>query len=350
MKVPIQNVFYLFCYAWNRLPEARAIDVSGVESPELPDLIASVLIQGTNHLLRRGVDRGYLETVEATRTLRGRIDLNSTIKQGLLLKAEANCRFDDLSSNVLHNRIVRTTIHNVAAADTLNSDLRAALKALDRRLSGIQLIQLNRTLFSRVQLHANNAFYGFLLRLCELAFGLMLADPSVPGRYKFVQALDDDILMQKVFEDFVRNFYRFEQKTFRVLPRTMDWQATAVVAAHLQYLPSMVMDTVLRSRSRTIVIDTKYYKDALQTFRGARTVHSENLYQLLSYLANVEARDTDLPKPEGILLYPVGEVAIDLTYEILGRPVRVYTLNLAQPWQLIRTDLLNLIGEAHPAA
>ena len=61
-SIPIENVYYLFCYAWDRFPEGKAIGVGTVDSPQICDLFASVLIRGVNRLMRRGLDRGYTET------------------------------------------------------------------------------------------------------------------------------------------------------------------------------------------------------------------------------------------------------------------------------------------------
>ena len=41
-----------------------------------------------------------------------------------------------------------------------------------------------------------------------------------------------------------------------------------------------------------------------------------------------------------MLVYPVGERQVDLSYTIDGYPVRIYTLNLAQPWFQIEKDCL----------
>ena len=62
--IPIQNIYYMLLYAWNRLPEGSNIDVSGVPSPDLPNLLAKVLLEGTRDVLRRGLDRGYIEKAE----------------------------------------------------------------------------------------------------------------------------------------------------------------------------------------------------------------------------------------------------------------------------------------------
>ena len=72
----------------------------------------------------------------------------------------------------------------------------------------------------------------------------------------------------------------------------------------------MEADVILESPDRRMIMDTKFYKDALARGRGVGTgkLLSGNLYQLLAYLRNREATRPAGPKHEGILLYPkVGE-------------------------------------------
>ena len=111
-RIPIQNIYYMLLYAWNCLPEGSNIDVSGTLSPELPNLLAKVLLEGTRHVLRRGLDRGYIEKDEDLNRPRGRIQLSDTMKRGLLSRAMVACSTDDLSHNVLQNRILKSTLEN----------------------------------------------------------------------------------------------------------------------------------------------------------------------------------------------------------------------------------------------
>jgi 5-methylcytosine-specific restriction enzyme subunit McrC len=67
----------------------------------------------------------------------------------------------------------------------------------------------------------------------------------------------------------------------------------------------MKTDITLRSGSKTIVIDAKYYKDALQEHYGTKKARSGNLYQLLAYL-RAEVAAQGAPQPEGILIYLSG--------------------------------------------
>src|SRR5438046_1597339 len=101
MSIPIANIYYMLCYAWNKLDEREIINVSGRESTELVDLFARVLISGTNHILKDGLDRGYQPFSEETNCLRGRIDFGVSVKRLLFQQAKAFCHFDELSHDVL---------------------------------------------------------------------------------------------------------------------------------------------------------------------------------------------------------------------------------------------------------
>ena len=60
MEIPIQNIYYLLCYAWDKLEEKELVDVDPAGMTELVDLFARVLSAGTNHVLKRGFDRNYV--------------------------------------------------------------------------------------------------------------------------------------------------------------------------------------------------------------------------------------------------------------------------------------------------
>ena len=147
--------------------------------------------------------------------------------------------------------------------------------------------------------------------------------------------------MEDVFEKFIRGFDRLEQTDFPSVGSVyLHWNATSEAAEDMDFLPSMKTDVTLRSESRMIVIDAKYYKDALQTHREKRTGHSGNLYQLMAYLRNVE-RHWRGRAPEGILLYPVAASRADLRYTIDGYPPPGARLRHIEPgmtsgWPVIR--------------
>jgi 5-methylcytosine-specific restriction enzyme subunit McrC len=123
----------------------------------------------------------------------------------------------------------------------------------------------------RVQLSRNNGHYDLVLKICELVMSAFLPEEGGKGT-KFSDVLDDELWMSAVFETFVRNFFQAEQKEFSVRNRTLVWDAKALDPAHDQYMPEMWTDITLRSRSRTIVIDTKYYKETLRQHIGQKRI------------------------------------------------------------------------------
>jgi 5-methylcytosine-specific restriction enzyme subunit McrC len=150
--------------------------------------------------------------------------------------------------------------------------------------------------------------------------------------------------MARVFEEFVRNFYRTEQKNYFVQPLTIAWDAVRLAPIGAGRLPDMRVDVFLRSSERRIIIDTKYYSEALQSYHGSKSFQSGNLYQLFSYLKNAAGTDGAFAKAEGILLYPCTGVSLDESFTIQDHQVRLATVDLNQPWQQIGKRLLGLLG------
>jgi 5-methylcytosine-specific restriction enzyme subunit McrC len=216
------------------------------------------------------------------------------------------------------------------------------LNALARRMQDVSDIRLKRSDFTRIQLQRNNAYYSFLMKVAELAFDYLLPDPQGEGLV-FHDVLRDERKMARVFEDFVRNFYRVEQQRYSVQPLTIAWDAIRLGPVGAGRLPDMRVDVFLRSSERRIIIDTKYYSEALQSYRGSESFHSGNLYQIFSYLKNAVKADHDADF-EGMLLYPCTGVSLDEYFVIQSHPVRVATVDLNQPWQLIGKRLLSLVG------
>src|SRR5258708_28031330 len=68
------------------------------------------------------------------------------------------------------------------------------------------------------------------------------------------------------------------------------------------------------------------------------------IYQLRAYLRGSNHKVTAGEPIEGTLVYPVGEHRVDISYKIDGYPVRIYTLNLGQPWCGIESDLLAFVA------
>ena len=339
-EIPIQNVYYLLCYAWGHMREGEIVEAGATGRTKLANLFAQVLVNGTRRVLRQGLDRGYVTRSEDMSRLRGRVELSTSIQRALLPRAQAHCRYGTLSQDVIHNRILKSTMRHLARTEELDGDLRDGLTRLVRRFRNVRDVPLRRSLFRRVQLHSNNAFYRFLMNVCALVEQNLVVEEGGEGR-RFRDFRKDDAQMGALFERFVRRFYEHEQNRYRVSAPHIRWDLDSPAPSHL---PSMQTDVVLQSNGRTIIIDTKYYARTLQSHHGTQSYHSANLYQLFAYLKNAEAKSSAFEEAEGLLLYPTVAISLDEAFRVQGHEVRLRTLNLAQDWVGISNDLLAFAG------
>ena len=345
--IPIKNIYHMLCYAWNVLEQAELIDVDIADNSNPIDLLAAILVNGANHLLRRGIGQQYSEQEEVISTLRGRVDMANSERRLLLRQGKAICHFDELSPDFLANQIIKATFVRLYRLADLDKDLRHQSGALLKRLSDVQDIRLNRQVFKRVQVQGNNRFYRFLLNVCELIYGECLLDEN-SGHYRFRDFNRDDGPMAKVYEKFIYNFYDKTQKEYRVSSERIKWDAVSVDDPELSLLPSMLTDISLRSKQRTLIIDAKYYRKTLTSFHGSKTFHSSNLYQINAYLDNLAVNGGNDAVAEGMLLYPVTEEVVSASYSVGSKTIRVESLDLAQDWQGIENDLRELLNKKVP--
>jgi 5-methylcytosine-specific restriction enzyme subunit McrC len=212
-------------------------------------------------------------------------------------------------------------------------------------LSEIRSIPLTARDFGRVQLHGNNAAYGFLLRVCALAYEALLPE-SDTGRFRFRDVQSDPREMGLIFQDFVRNFFRLEQHQFVVKGERIRWIVDDSHGVGHNLLPRMNTDTSLVDGKRTIIVECKWTPTTFQVSHGKKTIHSDHLYQLHAYMSQHDRAQLHAGTVEGLLLYPLVDEAVDVALGLKGQWIRIRTIDLATSWSDIRTQLLELLRPA----
>ncbi|UOQ97885.1 hypothetical protein MUN81_21985 [Hymenobacter sp. 5317J-9] len=344
--IPLPTLYYFLCYAWNRLPEPAVLQATEAAAFQRPwGLLAQVLLHGTRRLLKQGLPRTFEEQEAELTSLRGRIELAPSLGRGLLARGRALCTFDELEATSPLLRLLALTLGKLATAADLPLALRRELSQLRHRLPGPTAAkaepQPTAATFRELRRQRLDGQQAFLLHVCELVWLTALPEPTTGGRSRFADFRRDEGLMARLFEQFTRNFFRREQRRYRVYAETIAWQAEASQPDDLNLLPTMLTDTTLDAPDRKIILDTKYYAAALRPRYDRQRLIAPHLYQLYAYLQNQQ------PAPgqalEGMLLYPAAAQAVDVRYTLGGHPVRVVTLNLHQPWPGIAADLLRLV-------
>jgi len=345
--IPIGNIYFMLSYAWSRLEQAELVDVSTEQIDTLPDLLASVLARGVQRCLKDGLDRGYREQLEESAFVRGRLDVETSVRRFLLRQGRAACHVDDLTSDILVNQILKTTMLQLTGSRSLSSELRHQLAILARRMPNVKRIRLNRRDFDRVQLHSNNSFYRFLIDVCRLIHDDLLVN-SVEGNYSFRSFVEDEHAMRRLFQSFVTNLLRHHQKDFEVGSDRFRWSIDAPNDQTNLLMPMMETDITLHSPHRVVIIDTKFSKSAFQRRFQKEKLRSEHLYQLFAYLKNLECKGGGYTNSEGILLYPTIDTPVHFTTTVQGHRMSVRTVDLSQAPATIREDILGLVKPASP--
>jgi len=345
LKIPIQNIYYLLCYAWDKLEEGKKVNVSPSDYEDAIDLYARVLLNGCKHLFKRGLEHNYNSITREYAGIKGKIDFHSSLNKNLFKQGRAFCQFDEFEANILQNQLLKATLKRLTKINEIDKKVKQEVWYCYSKFVNVDDIDIQLSLFSKVKIHRNNSFYEFLLRICKLVIENTVLDES-SGRYQFKDFLGNDKAMASLFEAFVRNFYKKEQNYFVVSREDIFWDAIPLGTSSESYLPKMQTDITLESNSRKIILETKFYSNTLNSRFETVKYNSANLYQLYSYLRNIELKESH-PKnteSEGILLYPTVQYTLAETYQMGNHKVSINTIDLSKNWKEISQDLINIIG------
>lgn len=342
-NIPIANVYYLLCYAWNFVGERELVKVDELdELRAVHDLYGKVLTAGFLHLARQGLDRGYMDFRDDIGGVRGRINLSDTTKRALQARGRIACEFQELTYDVLHNRILRSTLHSLMRIHQLDKQIASDIRTAFGRMEGVSEVPLSKRVFNQVQLDRNRRYYRLLLSVCRLIHEQLLVDEQTG------QSTLSDFASSRMFqlyEEFVSNFYRKEQSVYRVNSpsRVIRWHDTGTNKKHVSKIPRMEADVILEAPHRRIIVDTKFYQETLGGRIGEK-LHSANLYQMLAYLRNREATEDLGAKHEGLLLYPTTREHVSIDVQLEGHLIRARTIDLAKDWRTIHESMLRFIS------
>jgi 5-methylcytosine-specific restriction enzyme subunit McrC len=335
--IPIQNLYYLLSYAWDHFQAGEEVDISAESCPDLANLLGRVLAHGIEQLARRGFDQQYVETLEAVSSLRGRVLVAQSYRRMTQRAGRMLCEFDELSPDVLPNRILRSTCDRLLGNDQLTAENRHLVRRARSWLRDVRPVPLTNSAFSRVQFHRNNRAYRFLIHACRLVHQCLLPEEK-DGTRRFRDILRDETIMSALFEQFVFNFARRHCRGATVSAMEIKWQADYEGDAR-QVVPGMITDVTIEWPQRKLILDCKFYRQAMVSRYDALRLRSGHLYQLHAYLTN-KAVDPGWETAEGMLLYPANGYSFDHAFTLHGRHrIRAVTIDLQQNWPDIETNL-----------
>ena len=124
MTIPVKNIYYLLCYAWDKLEFSDLAPVDGDDFDSIESLLAKILVESTDTLFKRGLTHDYIETETEIAGVKGRIDFDMSMRRQLFRQGKAYCRFDDFTPNVLPNQIIKSTLKRLMRLNSTRISLK----------------------------------------------------------------------------------------------------------------------------------------------------------------------------------------------------------------------------------
>ena len=317
------------------------MDRSKLPADYIVNLLGFVLERALTHLLKHGLERQFLAEKIVTSRVRGKIDLNSSIKQGLIVGRTLACTVPVFEYDTPANRVIRETLHSLVAQRELTKDVRAGLVGMLRRFEHVPRSKSVSADLRRVHVHRNNRVYRLAITICRFWWEGWLAKDA-EGAHYFQAFEQSETRMRMLFEKFIRNFYAVKLPHLTVGSTQSRWQTTGGTAQDIDQLPRLKTDIVIASQTYRWLIDTKYTR-SVREYQDKMRAKEGHLYQLFAYAMNITAdpRFSDVPLA-ATLLYPSIEQEEDIEVEIMHTPISVRIVDLSQDWQDIEARLLAL--------
>ncbi len=334
----------MLSYAFKILKQNNYETVASEQFDKIQDLFAAILSKGVSRQIKQGLYREYVTNHETLSVLRGKLDINGTIRNQMQQRQKLDCEFDDLSENNLYNQIIKTTMYYLLKSEEVENDNKIALYKCLVFFDKVSLLNPASIKWNRLQYQRNNKNYEMLLNICYFVLDGML-QTTEQGEYKMMSFSEDHL--HRLYERFILEYYRYHYPNLsEVKAAEVAWNLSKVDDnTIISYLPTMKTDIFLRMNEKILILDAKYYTHSMTTYYDKSSIHSHNLYQIFTYVKNQDKDNTG--NVAGLLVYAKTQEDItpDFVYEIGGNKIGAVTLDLNQEFKNIADQLDTLVKD-----
>ena len=296
--IRVQNIYHMLAYAFQVLNEQGYRDVALEEDFEnTAELLAAILCRGVAVQVKRGLMREYIVTEEALSSPRGKIEVSSSVKSMAVRKKQLVCSYDQFSVNAYNNRIIKTTL-TVLLKAKISKERKKEIRKLLIYFDGVELLDVHSIVWNQ-QYDRNNQSYRMLVSLCYMVIKGLL-QTTTDGSTKLMDFLDEQ-RMCRLYEKFILEYYRKHYPKIKTSAAQIPWVLGEDCSSAM--LPIMQSDITLAYENKVLIIDAKYYSHTTQVQFDKHTLHSNNLYQVFTYVKNKDAQFGNEPhEVSGMLL------------------------------------------------
>lgn len=341
-SIPIKNIYYMLTYAFKELRHNNYEHIAGEKFDNIFDLFAEILSKGISYLLKQGLHKEYVLKDDTLTTLRGKLDLQGTIRERFSKRTRLACEYDELTINNTFNQIIKTTVGVLMSKSDVRNDRKNILRGLMIFFDDVDSINPHEVKWHNLRYDRNSRTYQMIHSLCYFILDNLLLSTD-QGDTKMPQFSDDH--MNLLFQRFVMEYYKRHHPEYKAAAKQIKWNFTDSSITSSSMLPIMQSDITLSLGERTLIIDTKYYSKNLQEHYGKFTINSPNFFQIHTYVMNEDRGHSG--KVDGMLLYAktTADIQPDEVFKTNdGNILLVRTLDLTQVFDGIKSDLDTLVN------
>lgn len=339
--IPVKNIYYMLSYAFQMLNEQGYKNLATEDFENAGDLCAAILIRGISYQLKRGLGREYISETDTISAIRGKIEITESIKNQSMIRSQMVCTYDEFSVNSKLNQIIKSTVMLLLKADIARSRKKELRKQMVY-FSDVATVDV-RSINWSINYNRNNQTYRLLITICYLVVKGLLQSKS-DGSVKMMDFLDEQ-RMCRLYEKFILEYYKKHYPQIRTAASQIDWALDDGIGP---MLPAMQSDIMLSYKKggvdKTLIIDAKYYVHTTQVQYDVHTLHSNNLYQIFTYVKNKATMGGEV---SGMLLYAKTDEEIypNNQYQMSGNKISVKTLDLNCDFSEISAQLDRIVKD-----
>lgn len=340
-SILIKNIYYMLSYAFQTIHFKQYENIEIEEFDNIHNLFSAILSRGISYQLKQGLYKEYVSKKEDLPLMRGKINVQGTIKNRLSRKQLLSCEYDELSENNLLNQIIKTTSVLLIRHSKVDSKYKDELKKEMLFFQKVDTLEPKSIRWSTIVFQRNNQNYRILISICQLVIqGMLLTTEK--GQYKLLSFIKPE-QMHKLYEKFLLEYFAQTFPNLSVKASQIPWALEDNVGT---LLPIMQTDITIEKDNKVLIIDAKYYTKTMQVQFDKATIRSNHLYQIFTYVKNKEySFDNKEHIVSGMLLYAKTDEVVqpDNTFRIHDNEIKVKNLDLNQDFSKISESLNSIV-------
>jgi 5-methylcytosine-specific restriction enzyme subunit McrC len=209
------------------------------------DILVLIFLQELEQIIQKGLLKGYQIIDENKTFVKGKILFKENLLTNFNRADKIFCSFDELSSDILENRIIKFVLYNLSLCYFIDEKINSRINQLFRYLDEITLQSFTKDILKSIEYTPNNLHYKNILLLCELFLESFSVEQRIGERDINSFLIDMNSLFEKFIVSILKNSLKLEiqeQKSeYADLFRQLEFKFDIVIS--MKEKPFVILDT-----------------------------------------------------------------------------------------------------------